>query len=147
MQVSLKHKNLCNTPTIELELSIEQVKLLVNGYIYQNISLIKNIKRAIKDAEWFANEEIIMSLTPKKRILAEPPKEGQNPYYIAIYVADEEARNAVNLLSNEPWARGDRICLHDDKNLIKKDRLHGYVVMNPCFDMEQVIREIENACA
>lgn len=86
-----------------------------------------------------------MSLEPKRRIIVTPPKEGHNPYYISVSVADEAAREILNSLKDEPWAKGYGIQFIGDGLPIDKGKLHGRFIVNPCFDVGEIISLIESA--
>ena len=86
--------------------------------------------------------EVEMNIKPTKRIAASNPYP-QNPLGIQVYVADDEAREAVNKLSNEPFTKGD--VLFNGPPIIKEGKYDGFFRMNPCFEMADVIEAIETA--
>ena len=87
-----------------------------------------------------------MSIEPTTRILVTPPKDGMNPNYLSVSVADEEAREAVNKFKDEVWAKGDNIPFGDGLP-ISEGKLHGRFVVNPCFKIVDIIELIESAVA
>ncbi len=85
-----------------------------------------------------------MSLKPKKRILIVKPNKGQNPNHLSVYVADAEAREAVNSFRHEDWAKGESLFV-DDRDPIRENNLHGRFIINPCYDIDEIIETIESA--
>ena len=83
-----------------------------------------------------------MTITPKIRILLELPKEGVNPNFLTVSVADEEAKEIVNSFKDALWAKGDSI---GDRIPIHDGRLNGSFVINPCFDINDVVALLQEA--